>query len=448
MPYHLTVILPIVNAILLSKILASRILYIELHRPRSAVANADDEHVFVAEHGLHPLDVCGGVRAADIRDHSAGKPAAVNARREHAGHPAADRKPQRNALSGVAERIAVLQQLIGASAALVDHLAELDDVACADGVERLFDAPVLIEEVYRAQDRPAAHLALQLGDVLPKLAFVYAAKRLCSHRRRYVFHLRTDGRILIGEVGVVAAGVGQDDVEIGESPFDIGDLKIFDGLEVDVADPAKRDRTLIEQPARLAEVDVLGILSSSRLCDGVDRRAVVHDVEDLANEQLKTRRRADARPVEHVRGRRRGKTADVVAVLLVVRDDAAHERFALAVLVSVGQEIVNVNLDDGIANRGDNDLALERSHASEVVNTDRRAQHLAVVVVGVVADDLDPARRRKERAALAEVGGMFVVEHRVSVRLIVESATVKSGDGVAELLAVFELLCSQCHSTS
>ena len=247
---------------------------------------------------------------------------------------------------------------------------------------------------------------------------------------------------------MVAAGVGQDDVEIGESPFDIGDLEIFDGLEVDVADTAKRDRALIEQTARLAEIDVLGILRRPRLGDGVDGRAVVHDVEDLANEQLKTSRRADARAVEHVRSRRRGKTADIVAVLLVVGDDAAHKRFALAVFVGVGQEVVNVHLDDGIAYRGDYDLAVKRSHAAEVVHADRRAQHLAVVVIGVIADDLDPAGRRKERAALAEVGGMFIVEHRVSVRLIVESATVKNGDGVAELLAVFELLCSQCHSTS
>ena len=190
---------------------------------------------------------------------------------------------------------------------------------------------------------------------------------------------------------MVAAGVGQDDVEIGESPLDVGYLEIFDGLEVDVADPAKRDRALIEQTARLAEIDVLGILRRPRLGDGVDGRAVVHDVEDLANEQLKTSRRADARAVEHVRSRRRGKTADIVAVLLVVGDDAAHKRFALAVFVGVGQEVVNVHLDDGIAYRGDYDLALERSHASEVVHADRRAQHLTVVVIGMIADDLDPA---------------------------------------------------------
>lgn len=66
---------------------------------------------------------------------------------------------------------------------------------------------VIVEEVHGPQHGPVAGLLADVTDMFIELLLVHLPQELLAEISGHLLHLRGNGGVLAGEVGVVAAGV-------------------------------------------------------------------------------------------------------------------------------------------------------------------------------------------------------------------------------------------------
>ena len=128
---------------------------------------------------------------------------------------------------------------------------------------------------------------------------VFSSERLC-----HGLHLRGNGCVVIGEVGVAALGIGNAKAVAGSGKieFDRRYFRLCGVTEVDSGESAYRADYLVHKSASLAEIDVFGVLSY--LCNfNSSGSAVVEAVVDnSADEILKCSRGRESAAAEDVGG--------------------------------------------------------------------------------------------------------------------------------------------------
>ncbi len=211
----------------------------------------------------------------------------------------------------------------------------------------------------------------------------------------YGLHLRRDGGVVRGQVGVAAAGVHDAEGVAGG-----GQVKIHlpdPGLrrigKIDGHRAAGCAGHLVHQAAGLAEIDVFRLLADLGDLRGRPRPLAVQTVKNGAEEHFHRRRRGKSRAGQHRRGGVGGKTAHPGAPGGKLGGDAPHQGFGGAGFFAAGRQVRQVQAHVRVAHGPEDDGAVrpgrDKGHR---VQLDGRGQHLAVIVVRMVAAQFGASR--------------------------------------------------------
>lgn len=198
---------------------------------------------------------------------------------------------------------------------------------------------------------------------------------------------------------MVAAGV--DDAEAvacrSEVERELFNDRFLRVLEVDRDESADSARGLIHQTGGLAEEDVLGVLRDLRDLGVLDLAVVVEAVEYETDHVLESGGGRESGALEDVGGGVSVIAADLVAVLEEAAAHTGDYRLRGVVEVLIDGRIGDVDLVDREAFGLDVDVHIAaRRSCGDDVEVDGSCEHLAVVVVGVVAGDLASASDREK----------------------------------------------------
>ena len=216
--------------------------------------------------------------------------------------------------------------------------------------------------------------------------------------------------------------------EFAEVEIDLFDLRCGWVGKVHRRKAADAHRHLVEQTGRLAEVDVLRVFGNLRRLDRGDRIIVVEVGQDRHDEHLERRGARKPGALEHARGRHGVKPADLVAERGKARADAADQRGGPLLFLFLHGEVRRIDRIHRITGGFQADHAVVGLfHCGDHIEVDRGGQHLAVVVVGVVAADLGAARRAEifERIRRAEFLGKGRIQSGIARALCLRFRAVK-----------------------
>ena len=199
-------------------------------------------------------------------------------------------------------------------------------------------------------------------------------------------------------------------------------------MEVNGDRTAHRRAHLVHQAAGLAEVDVFRVLADLGDFDRVERTAAAEVVEDVADQHLVSSGGGQAGTGQHVRGHIGIKAAQRMPQFGDLGGDAAHQRRRGVFLILAGGQAVQRDLEGGISLGVDaDDVQPVGCGAGQHIQIHAAAQHMAVLVVGVVAADLSAARAGEQRGRSIGRGREFFDEARNNVD--------RAGAGLVQALA-------------
>ena len=171
--------------------------------------------------------------------------------------------------------------------------------------------------------------------------------------------------------------------------------------KIDEDQPADAGGHLIHEAAGLAEIDVLGILADLRDLDGGAFFIEKQLVADRADQNLECGGGRQTGAGQDGRADSRVKAVQLTAALRKRRSNAAHERGGRIFFFRVDGQIIQIDLDRGIAlGRNADDGIRPQRDLRRRFQIDSRSQHAAVLMVGMVAADLRAAWRGKAIACL------------------------------------------------
>lgn len=171
-------------------------------------------------------------------------------------------------------------------------------------------------------------------------------------------------------------------------------LRLFRVGKVDGDDVADRRGRLIHQAAGLSEIDVLRILADLRDLHRCGGRSVEKHVDDRPQQHLKGRGAGKSAARQHRRGHIGVKALELTSELREPRRYAAHQRRRRVLLLRAHSQLVQRHLTQGIPLRQDADrVPAIFSDRRARIEIDRRRQHTAVLMIGVIAAQLCPSRR-------------------------------------------------------
>ena len=144
----------------------------------------------------------------------------------------------------------------------------------------------------RAQNGAVAQLFAQGGDDLQHRLKVCLTQLRDAHFVCDGVHLVRHGGIFVRQVGMVAADIhdAQRIAGRGKIEIELFDHRLFGVGKVDGDDAADRGSHLIEQSARLAEIDIFGILGDLGDVLGRHLAVVAQMAQNDADEHFKRRR--------------------------------------------------------------------------------------------------------------------------------------------------------------
>ena len=274
-----------------------------------------------------------------------------------------------------------------------------------------------------AEDGAVAYLLAESGSGGDDLLGSNLAEDRLTEVGGHGLHLGGDSGVIVGEVGVVAAGV--DDAEVvargghveGQSLDDRGG-----GVgEVDGHDTAHGAGYLIHETAGLAKELVLGVLGDLGEGDLVHTALVVEVGEDGADHILKGGGGGQTRALEDGGHGAGVKAAHGVAVIDKASANACNEGGGGAELgrvrLIIGSDLHGI-LAEALAPEADDTIGAGGGHSQDI-QADGGGDDTAVVVVGVVARQLTAAGHGEE------------------THLTV--GAVHGGEGLAELLGPLSL---------
>ena len=158
-------------------------------------------------------------------------------------------------------------------------------------VRLLRHAAVVIKKMHRAQRGAVARGTAHGGEVFVKRRLVHIAQILLAEHRRDRAHLRRDGGVLVGQRGMVRAGVenAQRVAEGVQVQLHPAHLRRGGVCKVDGDHAADRRRGLVHQPAGLAEIHILRPLPDLRDLHRRKLRIAEEVIEDRSDQHLKRR---------------------------------------------------------------------------------------------------------------------------------------------------------------
>jgi hypothetical protein len=374
-------------------------------RPGEARAlGVDRQHLgdLAAERLVHGAAELVRLVRADERLDRAAEAAAVDARgaapaEEFLGHREGH---HRGLLRGAADRH-VLQVHGARRAGQGGRLEEGGHVVRLEGAEAGLHEALLPEVVQGAQRRPVAQGGADLPQAVQEVGLGDLGEDLPAERPRHRLHLLRHGRVVRGVGRVVRPHRDEAEREavVGEVVVEAGHVRAPRTGEVHARDAAERHRHLVHEAAGLPEVVALRRLGEACEPGGVEGALGPEAVHRLRERELEGRRARE--PGAH------GDAAREVGVEAArgadpspchPRGEAADERGGRVPLAHARVELGEVDLDgvEPLARHAQEAVRTRREDALDVA-PDRARDDGAALVVGVVAGDLRPSRRRDEQ---------------------------------------------------
>ena len=263
-------------------------------------------------------------------------------------HPAAQFQRQRHLLVFAAGHVDVLQKLPAALAGGNDALEECVKVVLFQRLHQARHARVLVVEVERTEDSPVRHPALEGRDGLFKVGLGDLTEHIAAQEARHLLHLHRDGRVVAGEVPMLAAG-GHHRHRVALFREVVGDG--FDDrvriLEIHGHKAAHRGGHLVQKPAGLSKVIVFGVLGDKRAVFGGNLSISKQRVKKRDQHDLKRRGGGKPAALEHGGSDHRIEAAHRLAQRLHARGDAADQGMRGFVFGGDGFELPKVH-DEGL----------------------------------------------------------------------------------------------------
>ena len=241
-----------------------------------------------------------------------------------------------------------------------------------------------------AEDGAVADSGPQLAQAAPKLLFLHVPEHLGTEKGGGLFHLGGDGGVVLGEVGVAAAGVYNAQIIAagGEIKGHRADGRGIGIGEIDGDKAAHRTGGLVHQAAGLAEEDVFGILADLGNLHGGKGGSGEEIVEHRTHGHLKGGGGGEAGAPQDIGGGIGVEAAHGVAKLGKAGADAPDKGIGGALFLWDRGEAGELHPVGVVA------LGLEAHHRLRAlgghhnhIQVDAGGQDAAPVVVGVVAHD-------------------------------------------------------------
>ena len=303
----------------------------------------------------------------------------------------------------------VLQIHPGAAAGFVDQLQECIKVIPAQCFCHLLDPVIFLVDMQGSKDRTVGDLTPKLRELpdkllsgdLPQIVPVEAAAQLRQFLR--------DRCVFIGQIRMICTGIdnAQAVSVLCQIHIQLLNLRLSGVCKVNVDHAADSGCHLIHQAAGLAEVDILGILAD--LGDFHGRQLLVEEqlVEDRADQNFECSRGTQA-----ASGKYRGVDSCPEAGELSPKLDkpacnATDQCSGGVFLILTDSQIIQLNGDRRISIGFDlNGVGLVQPNNCLCFQIHCSCEDTAVLVVGVVAADLRPARSG-EMVGLVHINSPF-----------------------------------------
>lgn len=294
----------------------------------------------------------------------------------------------------------VLAQGKGGVAAGPHQGQKLLEAAPVQSVELGQGPPVLLKEMQGPQHSPVAAAAAQPGQLRPELLLGGLAQHRLAQGGGHGLHLPPDGRKLPGQLTVAAPGIGDTEAELrGQQPLGV-QLSHLGGSglgKVRKHHPAHCAGQLVQQTAGLAEVGVLCLLADQRH-PGRGKAAAVLPIQGGGHPHLKGSRAGQPRPPQHAADRIQVEPAEGRSLRPESLRDPPDQAGGVGALPRLRPGLGQVDHIQLVESPAlDPDVAVDaRGRHRHQVQVHRCGQPEPVLVVGVVASQLRPARGRVE----------------------------------------------------
>ena len=296
-------------------------------------------------------------------------------------------------------RPGVLQVQGGGQPRLVHQSQEGVKISLLQSLSLLLRPAVLLKEVHGPEHRPVAALLPQLRQGGPEGPLVHIPQELLAEVGGHRPHLPGDVRIVISKIRVAGAGV-HDAQGVARPGEVVLHLLHHGGSRVGKIDghrAAHRGAHLVHQSAGLAEVDVLRVLAHLGPLHRIQGPAAEEAVHDGGHQDLIGGGGGQAGAGQHRGGHIGVKACRTASQLHQPGRHSPHQRGGAVLLLLPDLQIPQVHLQGGVALRPDPDQVRPvGGGAGQHIQIHTAAQHTAVLVVGVVAADLRPARSAEQ----------------------------------------------------
>ena len=248
------------------------------------------------------------------------------------------------------------------------------------------------------QDSSIPALGAQPGQRLPECGFRHPPQHILAQTGRHSLHFPANGREFPGQLAVAGLGIGHAKSNpLRQQPRRV-DFFNFRGTGVRKIckdDAAHGTGQLVQQAAGLAEISILRILTD--LCHLRPREATaILPVEDDGHSHLKRRRAGKAGPPQNIAGGVGIKAAGLFPQRPESLRNAPDQAGGMGALPLLGLRLAQVNdvqLVEPPRFDPDEPVIAGGRHRDQI-QCHRRRQPITVLVVGVVAAQLGPARGR------------------------------------------------------
>ena len=209
------------------------------------------------------------------------------------------------------------------------------EVPLFQGLGLLLCQAVVVEEVHGPQHRSVSRGGSGFGQIAVEVLLLHVPEELFPEDPGHRFHLRGDGGVVPGEVGVVAAGVhhAQGVAVAGQVELHLLHHRGGRVFKVHGGDAPHRAGHLVQQAGGLAEVHVLRVLGDDGGGDGVNLPVVVQVAEHRDHQHLKGGGAGKAGALQHPGDGVAVKAPHLVAQLHALGADAPDQGLGAGILL-------------------------------------------------------------------------------------------------------------------
>ena len=291
--------------------------------------------------------------------------------------------------------------------------------------------------MHGTQDGTVTQLTAQGRDGTDKIRFRYIPQDGFAKGCGNLAHFTGDSGIIAGQFCMVSAGV--DDAQgMLTGMHVIADalhLRFCFILEINCHNAAHGGCHLIHQTAGLAEVNIFRILSDFGDINGIQFAAAEETVNHDTNDGFICRRRGQTGAAEYVAGHIGIKAFDFKAALMGCCRNTTDQGGGTVGFLRMGRQVGQIHLICRIAFRLDtDDHAVIGCCTGDNIQIDTGRQHIAALVVGMVAAQLGSSRCTEQfdfiRASESGTIAVDDMQQTAAVRVYrLRAAAIHAADG-------------------